>query len=70
MNHNTTVFTLTTIATATIIIITYTTNTATKPKTTAIKSNPTAIATGAFTNVHQPSGIKAKILGNIITALK
>ena len=48
------------------------TTTATKAKTTTINCTPTAttIFTGATTTTNKPKGIKAKILGNIVTVLK
>ena len=63
LHHNTNASTPTTTATTT---------TATKAKTTTINCTPTAttIFTGATTTTNKPKGIKAKILGNIVTVLK
>ena len=73
LHHNTTASTPTTTTTITAnTIITATTTTATKAKTTTINSTPTAttITTGATNTTNKPKGIKAKILGNIVTVLK
>ena len=66
LHHNTTASTLTSTTTATIIIIA---TTATKT-TTTINSTATAITTGAINTTNKYKGIKAKILGNIVTILK
>ena len=71
MLHNTTAFTPTTTTTVIIIIIAIIT-TATKAKTATINftSTGTIITTGATTTTNKLKGIKAKILGNIVTILK